>query len=98
MKKTTLAAVLIVLCGGLAACGPKPEPVAPAATVIVVEAPPAPPAPPPPPPEPMPAPDAMPAPDDGMEGDDTDGEIAPHAGGDKVNKAPEAEPAVDAGS
>ena len=83
MKKTTLAAVLIVLCGGLAACGPKPEPAAP---VEEVQAPLA--------PEPMPEPMPMPAPmepatdegmegHDGMDGDKTD-EIAPHAGGDKV--------------
>jgi len=91
MKKTTLAAVLIVLCGGLAACGPKPEPAAP---VEEVQAPLA--------PEPMPMPAPMePATDegmeghdgmeghegmeghDGMDGDETD-EITPHAGGDKV--------------
>ncbi len=106
MKKTALAAVLIVLCGGLAACGPKPEPAAPEAPVEAVEMAPA------PAPEPMPdampaaepAPDAMaPATDDGMEGDGTgddgmegEGEdaIAPHAGGDKVTKAPGQEEAA----
>ncbi len=94
MKKTTLAALLIVLCGGLAACGPKPEPEAP---MDAVEAAPA--------YEPAPEPMAEPTPampedgmqgHDGMQGEEGD-EIAPHAGGDKVTPTPEQQTSAEGG-
>lgn len=79
MSNTKAALVIVMLCGTLAACGPKPEAAAPEAAVQA-EAPVAAPA-----PAPM-AEQAMDA--DAPDGAATEGDgDSPHSGGDKVKPA-----------